>query len=100
MSTPSVPVVGIAWYRPDSYERIVTLMADGASFPKTHASWRQKAGRMERELARQGSRTIRVDIDPEAFFAWCEERGLSPDSGARSQYVAEAAGARYDSRPG
>ena len=97
MSTPSVPVVGIAWYRPDNYDRIVTLMADGASFPKTHASWRQKAGRMERELKRQGSRTVRVEVDPEVFVAWCGERGLAPDSPGRAQYVAETAEAGRDS---
>ena len=97
ISTPSAPVVGIAWYRPETYARIVAVMADGASFPKTHASWRQKAGRMERELKRQGSRTARIEIDPDAFAAWCGEHGLAPDSPARVQFVAETAEAGRDS---
>ena len=93
---PSELVVGIAWYRPGSYERVVALMADGASFPKTHASWRQKAGRMEREIQRQGSRTVRIEIEPEVFLPWCEGRGLAPDSSARAVYVSEEARAREE----
>lgn len=81
-------IVGIAWYRMDAYGRIVALMADGASFPKTHASWRLKAGRMERELKRQGARPVRVEIDPVAFADWCAAAGTTPDSEARERYVA------------
>ena len=43
-------VIGIAWYRPEGYLRLTELMADGVLFPRTYASWRQKALRMEREL--------------------------------------------------
>ena len=87
MTTPSDTVIGIAWYREEDYERIMTLMADGASFPKTHASWRQKAVRMERELKRQGLRPVRVEVDPVAFERWCIEQGTLPDSQARNRFV-------------
>jgi hypothetical protein len=79
--------VGIAWYREERYERIMVLMADGASFPKTHASWRHKAVRMERELKRQGLKPVRVEVDPDAFQGWCTCRSLTPDSEARNQFV-------------
>ena len=87
MPTSPSRVVGIAWYREDDYERIMTLMADGASFPKTHASWRHKALRMERELKRQGLKPVRVDVYPEAFQRWCARRGTAPDSEARNRFV-------------
>ena len=90
MSTPSATVIGIAWYRPESYERLVELMADGASFPKTYASWRQKAVRMERELKRQGAKPVQVEVDPAAFERWCRQHGLPPDSEARNRFVEEA----------
>lgn len=90
MSTPSVPVVGIAWYRLKDYERVMEVMADGASFPKTHASWLLKAMRMERELKRQGSVPVRIQIDPALFERWCAQRGLAPDSEARNRFVADA----------
>jgi hypothetical protein len=98
MSTSSVPGIGIAWYRPESYGRITEVMADGASFPKSHASWRQKAIRMERELRRQGARPVRIDVDPEVFERWCAREGIAPDSEARNRFVEQAiAGQEVDS---
>jgi hypothetical protein len=91
MSASSPRIVGIAWYREESFEQIVALMADGASFPKTHASWRQKAVRMERELKRQGLRPVRVPVDPGAFQQWCVGQGMAPDSEARNRFVAQEA---------
>jgi hypothetical protein len=79
--------IGIAWYPEEVYDRIMALMADGASFPKTWTSWRQKAVRMERELKRQGLRPMRVEVDPETFQRWCEKQGLPLDSEARNRYV-------------
>ena len=87
MPTSPSRVVGIAWYRQESYEQIMALMADGASFPKTHASWRHKAVRMERELKRQGLTPVRVEVEPAAFERWCAGRGTAPDSEARNQFV-------------
>ena len=90
MSTPSVPVIGIAWYRLDSYERIREVMADGISFPKTDATWRQKAVPMERELKRQGAIPVRIEVEPSVFARWCGKRSLAPDSEARNLFVADA----------
>ena len=87
MPTSSNRIVGIAWYREESYERIMALMGDGASFPKTHASWRHKAARMERELKRQGFQPVRVEVDPAAFQRWCARQGTPPDSEARNRFV-------------
>jgi hypothetical protein len=87
MSTSPEAVVGIAWYKPECYDRIREVMADGVSFPKTHASWRQKAGRMERELRRQGAEPVRVDVDPDEFARWCAELAMPPDSEARDRFV-------------
>ena len=93
MSISPATVVGIAWYRAESYPRITALMADGASFPKSYDSWRQKAVRMEREFARRGSLTTRVDVDPAAFEVWCRSRNLPPDSAARGRFVDESVAA-------
>ena len=87
MPTSPSRVVGIAWYREESYGQIMELMADGASFPKTHASWRHTAVRMERELKRQGLMPVRVEFDPAAFQHWCARRSTAPDSEARNQFV-------------
>ena len=102
MSTSPGAVVGIAWYRPERYNRVREVMADGISFPKTHASWSQKAGRMERELGRQGFAPERVEVDPDEFARWCAGRELAPDSAARDAFVQERLGRRrgLESAPG
>jgi hypothetical protein len=102
MSTSSGAVVGIAWYRPERYERIREVMADGVSFPKTHASWGLKARRMERELRRQGFEPARVDVDPDEFARWCAGRDIAPDSAARDGFVQERLATRrgVESPPG
>ncbi|MGE3923383.1 MAG: hypothetical protein AB7G13_10670 [Lautropia sp.] len=89
MSPTPTRLVGIAWYRMDRYARAIEAFSDGIAFPKTHAAWRQKAVRMERELKRQGSVPVRIEIDPDAFVAWCAARGLAPDSVARNRFIAE-----------
>ncbi|NLD53377.1 MAG: hypothetical protein GX652_01780 [Burkholderiaceae bacterium] len=94
MSTSTGTVVGIAWYRPERYDRVREVMSDGISFPKTHASWRQKASRMERELGRQGFSPQRVDVDPDEFARWCSVRDVAPDSAARDAFVRERLGLR------
>ena len=94
MSTSPGVVVGIAWYRPERYDQVREVMADGISFPKTHASWRQKAARMERELRRQGMAPVRVEIDPDRFAAWCQDHDAAPDSEARDRFVRETVASR------
>jgi hypothetical protein len=89
MPTPPISIVGIPWYLPQTYGRIVEIMADGSSFPKTHGSWRQKAMRMEREIKRQGTKPVRVVVDPEGFLRWCTARSLAADSAARKRFVEE-----------
>ena len=83
-------VVAIPWYLPENYARVVEVMADGGSFPRTHGSWRQKAARMERELKRQGTTPVRVELDPDAFLQGCARHGAAPDSAARKGFVDEA----------
>jgi hypothetical protein len=82
--------VAIAWYLPGDYPRLTALMSDGASFPKTHASWQLKAVRMERELKRQGLTPVRVEVDPQRFERWCAQQAVALDSAARNRFVEEA----------
>ena len=91
MSTSSTRVVGIAWYRQESYEPIVALMADGASFPKTYASWRQKAVRMERELKRQGLEAGACRRRSGRLPALVRRPGRGAGFGGRNRFVEEAA---------
>ncbi|TNC12351.1 hypothetical protein FF100_16105 [Methylobacterium terricola] len=81
--------VGIAWYEPGDYPRLRAVMAD-AGLPESYATWQMSAIQVEREVSRSGVAVARVRIEPEAFLAWCGERGVPPDAKARAAFVREA----------
>ncbi|MFH6786422.1 MULTISPECIES: hypothetical protein [Methylobacterium] len=80
--------VGIAWYEPGDYPRIRAVMAD-SGLPESYATWQMSAVQVEREVARSGVAVARIRIEPEAFVAWCDAKGLAPDAKARAAFVRE-----------
>ncbi len=81
-------VIGIAWYKDESaYRKALGVFADPQNMPASYEEWRALVGR-QLELTREcGNIAIRVDIDPEAFVAWCASRGLAADSWGRTAFV-------------
>ncbi len=79
--------VGIAWYKAETYARCLELFDDRDDLPDAFDDWRQLAERTEQKLAYQGIKTVRVDIDPRTFPAWCSESGFAKlDKHARMAY--------------
>lgn len=83
--------VGMPWYREEHYDRLRELFSDGSRLQSTFRGWLAAATSGEANLKRQGQSVVRVDIDPATFPAWCAERGIPPDSKARSRYAGEIA---------
>lgn len=69
--------VGIGWYRPETYAHCLKIFDDRNDLPDTFEEWKQLAERTERQLAAQGMKTVRVDIDPNTFPAWCRKNGFA-----------------------
>lgn len=88
-----VRLVALPWYRRADYPRILQIMADADQLPVTYDKWLGRAEQMERHLARQGHATMRVNIDPDQFVAWCAASGQNIDNRARSLFASEAAAA-------
>jgi hypothetical protein len=81
--------LGIAWFRPEQWSRLLEISEDRADLEETFAEWEGLAEEKLRGLRAQGLAVEKVTIDVEEFLAWCKSRGLSVDASARSQYVAE-----------
>jgi hypothetical protein len=81
--------LGIAWFRPEQWSRLLEISEDRADLEETFAEWECLAEEKLRGLRAQGLDVEKVTIDVEEFLAWCKSRRLSVDASARSQYVAE-----------
>ena len=86
MSTPVI-ILGFVWYKPEDYDAIRRIMADGHEFPATFHEWRIKAETGEKKFRREGKVVVRAYIDPESFPDWCRARGLNVDSEARKLFA-------------
>ena len=89
MSEGAQRIAGMPWYDREDYPRILAMMEDAHVLAPVYDQWLAAAENNEREAQRVGVRTLRAIIRPDAFAAWCAERGLPPTSKARMQYVHE-----------
>ena len=87
----TVQAIGFPWYREDEFARLRAMFADGDKLHPTYAEWRRAAEVGEADLRARGARVVRAEIRPDAFSAWCAERGFTMDSRARSEFASEAA---------
>lgn len=90
---PPNVITGVAWYRREEWDAWREACPD---FEETYAEWESNAQDYIRTMNRQGMSVRKVVIGSEAFLAWCQQHGRSPDSDARSTYVAEVLQKQYD----
>lgn len=87
MEQPVIRVAGMVWYRPEDYDAIRRIMADGYKLTDPFHIWRMKAETGEKKMRRDGYIVVRAYIDPETFPDWCRSRGLDIDAKARMEYA-------------
>ena len=80
--------VGVAWYRPEQWQRLREISIDKDVLEETHVEWVQNAEKALQELRRQGIEPIKVDVDVEELLRWCESQHVAVNGKARSTYVA------------
>jgi len=81
-------VVGIAWFRPDQWQLLRSVASDADILEQTHAEWESLAEKTIRDLARQGVRARKVDVDINELQAWCNSQQRPLDASARAVYAA------------
>ena len=83
------PPTAIAWYRAQDWATLQARAVDAHKMHATHADWLSSAIDAERNLRKQGVKTLRVTLDLDAVTLWCSLRGRVNDGAARSEYAAE-----------
>ena len=82
-------VTGVAWYRPEQWQRLRDIAEDVDNLEETYDAWLQTAERMLRDGIPAGVVVEKIDIDVEEVLAWCNERGLPMNAQSRTQFVVE-----------
>ncbi len=85
--TPEV-IAGIAWFRANQWQLLRSLATDADDLEETHEEWVEIAEETIEDLARQGVRTQKVDVDVNELQAWCSAKKRPLDSSARAAYAA------------
>lgn len=80
-------IVGMAWYKPENFDRLRAMFEDGQKLPRTYPEWLAQAESGRKVLESAGKRVIRVDIDPDQFPEWCRLNGHNLNARARIAYA-------------
>ena len=80
-------VTGIAWYRPEQWQRLREVSADGQELEQTHAEWLAVATKTLTDLEREGFSVRKVDVDLEELLTWCGQKGMPVDGRARASFA-------------
>lgn len=82
-------VTGIAWYRPDQWDRLLSVSEDRDQLESTHAEWKATAEQMLKDIERRGAVVHRIAVDVDELLGWCRVGGRPVNAETRSQFVAE-----------
>ena len=82
-------IIGVAWYRPEQWSRLVEICADADALDESYEGWLRNATARFAELTAAGFSLQRVDVDVERLLAWCVVQGRPVDNTARSEYAAK-----------
>lgn len=80
--------VGVAWYRPEQWQRLREISVDKDGLEETYQEWVEGAEKAIRELRRQGVQPEKVDVNVEELLRWCQTQNIPVNGESRSDYVA------------
>lgn len=82
-----VRILGIPWYRPETYARLRAMFEDGEKLHRTYEEWFAAADDLRKRTEADGIRVICVDIDPDEFPGWCRANGTNLSAPARNRFA-------------
>lgn len=87
-----ITAIALPWYEAEDYPRILQVMEDADTLPRTHAEFVKAVQTGESRLKAQGVvEVVRAVIKPDEFLTYCRMRNLKVDSKARMQFGNEVA---------
>jgi hypothetical protein len=86
-SSEPVQVLGVAWYRPEQWSKLLEVADDRADLEQTHEAWEATARRTLAVLAQSGVWARKVEVDVDELVRWCRADGRAIDGAARAEFV-------------
>ena len=86
-----IQVVGMAWYRPETFARLRAMFEDGEKLHRTYEEWLAAAETGRKSMEAKRVRVVCVDIDPDQFPKWCAANGMKLNDEARNRYASMVA---------
>jgi hypothetical protein len=82
-------VMGVAWYRPGQWERLLEISDDRDELVATYEEWVKDAESTLQEMRKAGIYPEKVEIDVKDLLRWCNEHDRPVDGSARVEYTTE-----------
>jgi hypothetical protein len=89
-------ITGVAWYRPEQWQRLREVSEDVDNLEETYDAWLQTAERMIRDGIPSDVIVERIDVDVEEVLAWCNVQGLPMNAESRARFVSERVRQRHE----
>ena len=84
-----IPVIGIAWYRADQWERLHQVSIDRENLHEKYEDWVKDTTELIKNYKEHGIELKKVKVNVEKILKWCRNKNIPVDSHARSEYVAD-----------
>lgn len=84
MPPADATVVGIAWYREQDYDHLLSMFVDAADLPETYSEWLKSAQNTVVVLTLRGITVRKAYLDPVTFPQWCLANDVPMDKEARA----------------
>ncbi len=88
-SRETAAILGIAWYRPEEWPRLLEIAADRDELEDTYEEWLKNAETRLHQMVKAGINATRVYINIDELQNWCIAQGCPIDASARAFFTAE-----------
>jgi len=88
-SDDDVTVVGVAWFHPDQWQKLRTVVPNLDELHDSYQEWLDETEAICLKLQQDGGIVHRVEVDIDDLTDWCREHNRIPDASGRSEYAAD-----------
>ena len=82
-------VIGVAWYTPEQYERLLQIADDRDNLEDTYEEWKATAEKTLPELEKAGVLIRKIYIDVAELVSWCKDQNRPVAEASRTIFVAD-----------
>ena len=79
-------VLGVAWYKPEQWDRLLDISSDRAELENTYDEWKVAAEENLVNLAQHGYKLRKVHIDVERLLICCNSQNRAVERDARTEF--------------